>query len=158
VRWRWQDEQARRRRPAGASAAPVILIFMRPVRVLIGAVAVLALGCGGSGATARTPAGSATPSATASGGAGSAAAVARPGLRLKRIGTFSSPVYLTAPPGDRHRLFVVEQGGRIRIVRDGKKLATPFLNVSGAISSGGERGLLSMAFSPSYRKTGLFYI
>ena len=58
------------------------------------------------------------------------AQAARPGLRLKRIGTFSNPVFLTAPPGDRSRLFVVEQGGRVVIVRDGKKLAQPFLDVS----------------------------
>jgi glucose/arabinose dehydrogenase len=132
---------------------------MRRARVLIGAIGVLALGCGGSGATARTPSGSATPTATATaaGSAGSAA-VARPGLRLKRIGNFSSPVYVTSPPRDRHRLFVVEQGGRIRVVHNGRTLAKPFLDVSGAISSGSERGLLSMAFSPSYRSDGLFYI
>ena len=130
---------------------------MRWTRVLVAAVGLLALGCGGNGATARTPAGTATPTATAAGGA-STAAVGRPGLRLKRIGTFSNPVYVTAPPGDRSRIFVVEQAGRIRIVRKGKTLATPFLNVSRSISSGGERGLLSMAFAPDYRRSGLFYI
>ena len=83
---------------------------------------------------------------------------AKPGLRLKRIGSFSSPVYVTAPPGDRRRIFVVEQGGRVRIVRDGKTLSQPFLDVSGRISSGGERGLLSLAFAPDYRKSGLFYV
>jgi glucose/arabinose dehydrogenase len=117
------------------------------------------LGCGGSGdrATARTPdKPSATATATAT--ATPAAVVAKPGLRLKRVGSFSSPVYLTAPPGDRHRVFVVEQGGTIRIVKDGKKLATPFLDISNRISSGGERGLLSMAFAPNYRKSGRFYV
>src|SRR4051794_36504098 len=44
-------------------------------------------------------------------------------VRLKRVGTFRSPVYLTAPPGDRRRLFVVEQRGRIRVVVSGRKLA-----------------------------------
>jgi glucose/arabinose dehydrogenase len=117
------------------------------------------LGCGGSGdrATARTPdkpSATATETATAT----PAAVVAKPGLRLKRVGSFSSPVYLTAPPGDRHRVFVVEQGGTIRIVKDGKKLATPFLDISNRISSGGERGLLSMAFAPNYRKSGRFYV
>ncbi len=84
--------------------------------------------------------------------------VAKPGLRLKRIGNFSSPVYVTAPRGDRHRIFVVEQGGTIRIVKDGKTLAQPFLDISGRISSGGERGLLSMAFAPNYRTSGRFYV
>jgi glucose/arabinose dehydrogenase len=132
---------------------------MRRARVLPAAVVLLALGCGGSGATAGTPNGSATPAATASPSASGAASAARPGLRLRRIGSFSSPVYLTSPPGDRHRLFVVEKTGRIRIVRDGKRLAAPFLDVSGAISANdSERGLLSMAFAPDYRKSGRFYV
>jgi glucose/arabinose dehydrogenase len=132
-------------------------IFMRPTRALIAAVGVLALGCGGSGATARTPSGSPTPTATAA--AGGSAAAARPGLRLKRIARFSEPVYLTSPPGDRHREFVVEKAGRIRIVRDGKTLAKPFLDISGAVNDNySERGLLSMAFAPDYRKSGRFYV
>jgi glucose/arabinose dehydrogenase len=116
------------------------------------------LGCGGGGgrATARTPdkpAATATATATAK-----PAVAAKPGLRLKRIGTFSSPVYVTSPRSDRHRIFVVEQGGTIRIVKDGKKLATPFLDISKRVSSGGERGLLSMAFAPNYRTSGRFYV
>jgi len=115
------------------------------------------LGCGGSGdrATARTP--DATPTATATNTAPSAVA-AKPGLRLKKIGDFSRPVYVTAPPGDHHRIFVVEQGGTIRIVKDGKKLAQPFLNIGSRVSTGGERGLLSMAFAPDYRTSGRFYV
>jgi glucose/arabinose dehydrogenase len=128
--------------------------------VLIAAAVVLVLGCGrdGNRATARTPAtaaGTAEPAATLS---PPPAQVARPGLRLKRIGTFSNPTFLTAPPGDRSRLFVVEQGGRVMIVRNGKKLSQPFLNVSGDISDGGERGLLSLAFAPDYARSGLFYV
>jgi glucose/arabinose dehydrogenase len=130
---------------------------MGRIRLVAAAAALVVLGCGGGGdrATARTPAatGTATKTPTAT-----PAVVAKPGLRLKRIGTFSSPVYVTAPRGDRHRIFVVEQGGTIRIVRDGKKLAKPFLDISGRISSGGERGLLSMAFAPNYRKSGRFYV
>jgi glucose/arabinose dehydrogenase len=150
-----QDEQARRRRPAGASAAPVILDVVRRLRGLIVVAGIVVLGCGGSGdrATARTP--DATPTAT---NAAPNAVAAKPGLRLKKIGSFSSPVYVTAPRGDRHRIFVVEQGGTIRIVKNGKKLAQPFLNIGSRISSGGERGLLSMAFAPDYRTSGRFYV
>jgi glucose/arabinose dehydrogenase len=157
VRWVGQDEQARRRRPAGASAAPVILKRVSRIRLAAAAAALVVLGCGGSGgrATARTPTATSTTTATPT---ATASAVAKPGLKLERIGTFSSPVYVTAPRGDRHRIFVVEQSGAIRIVRDGKKLATPFLDISGRISSGGERGLLSMAFAPNYRKSGRFYV
>jgi glucose/arabinose dehydrogenase len=128
------------------------------MRLLAAAAVLVVLGCGGSGdrATARTPTATATATGTAT--AAPTAVVAKPGLRLKRIGSFSSPVYLTAPPGDHHRQFVVEQGGKIRIVKDGKTLPTPFLDISGRITSGGERGLLSMAFAPNYRKSGRFYV
>ncbi len=81
-----------------------------------------------------------------------------PAVRLERIaGTYPGALYVTAPPGDRSRLFVVEQGGRILIVKDGRPLATPFLDVSGRISTGGERGLLGLAFDPRYASNGLFY-
>ncbi len=120
---------------------------------------VVVIGCGGSGdrATARTP-DKAPVTATDSPAPNGAAAVAKPGLRLKKIGDFSSPVYVTSPRGDRHRLFVVEQGGTIRVIKDGKKLATPFLNIKSRVSAGGERGLLSMAFAPDYRTSGRFYV
>jgi glucose/arabinose dehydrogenase len=68
------------------------------------------------------------------------------------------PTYLTAPPGDRHRLFVVEQAGTIREVKDGRKLAKPFLDIRNQVQAGGERGLLSMAFAPDYAKSGLYYV
>ena len=117
---------------------------------------IVVLGCGGSGdrATARTP--DRTPTATTESSAPSAVA-AKPGLRLNKIGNFSSPVYVTAPRGDRRRIFVVEQGGTIRIVKDGKKLAQPFLNIASRISTGGERGLLSMSSAPSYGRSVRFY-
>jgi glucose/arabinose dehydrogenase len=153
------EDKAWRRRPAGAGAVPVILDGVSRVRLLILAAVVLIVGCGGDGsrATARTPA-EATATATATPTASAAPQVARPGLRLTRIGSFSNPVFLTAPPGDRDRLFVVEQGGRVMIVRNGKTLRQPFLDVSDDISAGGERGLLSLAFAPDYGDSGLFYV
>jgi glucose/arabinose dehydrogenase len=125
-------------------------------RALLAAVLALVVGCGGGGdrATARnSPTASATETPTPT-----ATAAARPGLRLQRIGTFDNPLYVTAPPGDRRRVFVVEQGGRVRVVRDGHKLRRPFLDVSNRISSGGERGLLSLAFAPDYASSGRFYV
>jgi glucose/arabinose dehydrogenase len=80
------------------------------------------------------------------------------GERLVHVGDFTSPLYLTAPPHDRHRLFVVERGGAIQVVRDRVKQPLPFLDVSADIARGGERGLLSMAFPPDYQTTGRFYI
>jgi glucose/arabinose dehydrogenase len=79
-------------------------------------------------------------------------------VRLVKLGTFDSPLYVTAPPGDRRRVFVVEQGGAIRVLRDGKRLATPFLDIHRLVRSGGEQGLLSLAFAPDYARSGLFYI
>jgi hypothetical protein len=79
-------------------------------------------------------------------------------VHLSPIGTFTTPVYVTAPPADPHRLFVVEQAGRIMEVLDGQKLATPFLDISGDVKSGGEQGLLSMAFAPDYATSGRYYV
>src|SRR5581483_1178175 len=79
-------------------------------------------------------------------------------LALQKVGSFDSPVYVTAPPGDAKQLFVVEQTGRIRVVRDGTVLRRPFLDLSGRVSCCGEQGLLSMAFAPGYRRSGRFYV
>jgi glucose/arabinose dehydrogenase len=70
---------------------------------------------------------------------------------------FSSPLNLQN--ANDARLFVVEQGGKIKIIQsDGTVNATPFLDISGQISSGGERGLLGLAFHPDYANNGYFYV
>ena len=79
-------------------------------------------------------------------------------MRLQEIGSFDEPLYVTAPPGDERRVFVVEQGGTIRIVRGDRKLDTPFLDLADRVKGGGEQGLLSMAFAPDYATSGLFYV
>jgi len=80
------------------------------------------------------------------------------GLRAQQVVEgLTNPVYLTAPKNDP-RLFVVEQPGRIRIVKGGVLLATPFLDITARVISGGERGLLSMAFDPAYATNGRFYV
>jgi glucose/arabinose dehydrogenase len=81
------------------------------------------------------------------------------GAKLQTIVTgLSSPLYLTAPPGDLSRLFVVEQTGAIRIIKDGALLPAPFLDISSEISAGGEQGLLGLAFDPGYASTGRFIV
>lgn len=80
-------------------------------------------------------------------------------LKLQALASnLNSPVFLTAPPGDTNRLFVVEQGGTIKVLdrTSGTVLAT-FLTVTG-IASGGEQGLLGMAFDPNYNANGRIYI
>jgi glucose/arabinose dehydrogenase len=133
---------------------------MRFIVSLIICLASVAIGCGG-GDDAAGQTDTAAPQIPLEGSGGSEAddaGTAAAGLRLRRIGTFDTPTYLTAPKGDRHRVFVVEQEGTIRIVRDGRKLAAPFLDIRSDVQAGGERGLLSMAFAPDYAKTGLFYV
>ena len=77
------------------------------------------------------------------------------GLQLVVSG-LTNPVYLTAPDGDQ-RLFVVERGGRILIVKNGVLLPTPFLDIRARVNSNGERGLLSFVFDPQYATNGVFY-
>lgn len=72
--------------------------------------------------------------------------------------SFTSPTYLCALPGDTSRLFVLEQVGRVRIIKNGTVLAQPFLNIQSKVTSGGERGLLGMAFHPDYDNNGYFYV
>jgi glucose/arabinose dehydrogenase len=110
-----------------------MLTAMRLRALLLGALTTL-FGCGGGGASASGDVG------------------------LQRIGTFDEPVYVSSPPGDRRRLFVVERTGRIRVVVDGKVRARPFLDIAGRVSTGGERGLLSVAFAPDYASSGRFYV
>ena len=76
-------------------------------------------------------------------------------IGLEPVGTFSSPIFLTSPPGDP-RLFVVERAGRIQVIDNGTR--TQFLDISDMTTTTSERGLLSMAFDPNYAKDGLFYV
>src|SRR5919112_49597 len=81
------------------------------------------------------------------------------GARLQEIVSgLSSPLYLTAPPGDAARLFIVEKTGAIRIIKDGVLLTDPFLDLSSRVSGGGEQGLLGLAFDPDYATSGRFIV
>jgi uncharacterized repeat protein (TIGR01451 family) len=70
----------------------------------------------------------------------------------------TQPVQVTHAGDGTGRLFVVEQPGTIRIIENGTVLATPFLHLSNLIVSGGERGLLGLAFHPNYSANGFFYV
>jgi glucose/arabinose dehydrogenase len=84
-----------------------------------------------------------------------------PGLTLKLdpfiTSGLSAPVFLTQPLNDG-RIFVVEQAGRIRVIRNGVLQTTPFLDISSRVLGGGERGLLSVAFHPQYATNHFFYV
>ncbi|HXF31468.1 MAG TPA: PQQ-dependent sugar dehydrogenase [Solirubrobacterales bacterium] len=79
-------------------------------------------------------------------------------LTLKRIGKFENPVYVSGAPGYPRLLFVVEQPGRIVVLKQGKRQAKPFLDIRGRVDYEGERGLLSVAFPPDYKTSGDFYV
>ena len=83
----------------------------------------------------------------------------------------SVPVHIAAPPLDPNdpnapeRLFVVEQSGRIRLIKDGALEGTPFLDIDSLVlspgdagASGNEQGLLSVAFHPDYANNGRFFV
>lgn len=87
------------------------------------------------------------------------AAAAPPQIALQTVVSgLSSPVDIETPRDGTGRLFVLEQGGTIRIVQNGVLLGPPFLDVTSIIESGGERGLLGLAFHPSYAQNGRFFI
>jgi glucose/arabinose dehydrogenase len=70
----------------------------------------------------------------------------------------SGLLFATHVPGDPSRIFAVQQSGTIRVIKNGSLLPSPFLNISSRILSGGERGLLGLAFPPDHDTTGLFYV
>jgi glucose/arabinose dehydrogenase len=80
------------------------------------------------------------------------------GVGLKQIGEFDSPAYVEDAPGFKRLLFVVELPGTIRVLRNGKPLGRPFLDISEQVAFGGEQGLFSIAFPPDYRKSRRFYV
>ena len=80
-----------------------------------------------------------------------------PGM-LQLVDNFDNPVYLTSPPGDSARLFVVEQPGRIVVRRNDTTLARAFLDIRGRITYGGEQGLLSVAFDPDFATNHRFFV
>jgi hypothetical protein len=108
------------------------------------AFVVTIVGCGGSGG--GSPSYGAKPVTEAK------------GLRLVRVGTFVTPTYVQGPPGDPSRVMVVEQAGRIRVVRNGRLVRRSFLDIRRLVSAGGERGMLSMAFAPDYATSHRVYV
>jgi glucose/arabinose dehydrogenase len=136
----------------------------RLARVLIlGTVSLLATACTGGGGGASGPATSAVRSSPPL----SASPTEAPspfdptGVRL-RLRPFAdglaAPLLLTTAGDGSGRAFVVEQPGRIRIVQNGRLLPSPFLDISGRIVSGGERGLLGLAFHPDFETNGRFFV
>jgi glucose/arabinose dehydrogenase len=94
-----------------------------------------------------------------------AAPAAAQSVQLAPFGgqTFNLPFYVTGAPGDPSRVFVVEGGGKIQLVKNGVTQPTPFLDISSDVYRGSgcfynDCGLFSMALAPDYATSGLFYV
>ncbi len=112
---------------------------------LTAVLAALAAGCGGGGNSSATSA----VVGTQTGGSGER-------VTLQKVGDFDQPDYVTQPPGGQD-LYVVEQGGTVRIVRGGEVLAKPAIDISGEVTASGEQGLLSIAFPPDFQRSRVVY-
>jgi glucose/arabinose dehydrogenase len=126
---------------------------MRPRLVLavlaLALLAALSLSACGGGSRERTATAIETAATVPSGGT----------LGLRQIGRFEHPVYVAGAPGYPRLLFVVEQEGRIVVMKGGHRLARPFLDIRGRVGyDGAERGLLSVAFPRDYAASGRFYV
>ncbi len=122
------------------------------------AAAMLIAGCG-TGKAARPPASPATDSASPPASASAKGAAGASRLRLVGVAHFEQPIYLTAPRGEASRVFVVQRTGQIALLVNGRKRLRPFLDIHGVVNaSGGEQGLLGLAFPADYVQTGLFYV
>jgi glucose/arabinose dehydrogenase len=84
-------------------------------------------------------------------------------VKLKLIARgFTSPVGMASPKDGSRRIFVIEQGGKIKIVKDGIVSSTPFLSISNKLDglniAYSEKGLLGLAFHPNYKSNGRFFV
>lgn len=84
-------------------------------------------------------------------------------LALQQVGApadFLYPIGVAQPPGETRRLYVVGHSGPIWVVRDGVRLAVPFLDLTSFITGGGlgEAGVLGLAFHPQFQSNGYFYV
>jgi len=142
------------RDPARLARRASVRLMRRHVGIAALASA-LALGAVLAGATA--------PSALASEGPGEEARErtesARAPFRVTRVtGGLRDALYVTGAPGEASRLFVVRQSGTVRILQRGRLTGRLFLNVSGLVRSGGEQGLLGLAFHPGYARNGRIFV
>lgn len=80
-------------------------------------------------------------------------------LRLQPIASgLEAPLALATPRNEPNRLYVAEQAGRVRVIVNGNLRAAPFLDIRNLVTSGGEQGLLGLAFHPNYERNRRFYV
>lgn len=136
--------------PAGPKGDPCgrILDLQAVLTLTLAVVAGLAGGppAGHAGAVPPPAAGLATPDP----------ATVR--VALVQVGSAVDPTAIAASPDASGRLFVTERAGRVRLVHSGRVVDEPYLDISSRVLSGGERGLLSIAFHPRFARNGRFYL
>ena len=108
---------------------------------------------GGTAGTGGGTGGTATFNCTAATGATG-------NLKLTTVASgYSTPLLAKSPKGDGARLFVVQKNGRILLIKNGSKVTTPFLDISGRVTTNAnERGLLGLAFHPNFASNARFYV
>ncbi len=115
--------------------------------LLVVALALVLAACG-AGGVAHT-----------NGAAGGAARAVAAHLRLRKVGSFEEPIYVTGAPGDASRVFVLQKGGEVMLLVGGHVQARPFLNIAALVEAQGEeQGLLGLVFAPDYASSGVFYV
>jgi len=117
-----------------------------------------AVGCGDEDETTTTETTTTTTTGPAARERTPASGDGRGGVRLRRVGGFDQPLYLTQPPEEDEDLYVVEKEGQVVVVDDGGQRPAPFLDLGGKVSTGSEQGLLSIAFAPDYQRSGRVYV
>ena len=144
----------------------------RVVAALLASTTLLA-SCAGPGPTVTpvpttaplpttAPAGSGGPPIVSSSPAGTSPTTSGwepPALVLSVVATgLQRPLWVGSAGDGSGRLFAVEQAGTIRVIRDGRLLSQPYLDLRDRVSSGGERGLLGLAFAPTFARDGRFFV
>lgn len=131
-----------------------------------------ASGSGGNGGAGNAGTSGSSGNSGSSGSAGTAGSsgggcASVPNIHLTPIVSgLTEPVFITSPPGDNSRLFVVEKAGRIRLIKNGLLQATPYLDIRSSSAhpmvyvpaANAEGGLLGMAFHPQYNQSGRFWL
>jgi glucose/arabinose dehydrogenase len=123
---------------------------MRGLGVVLCALALMAAACSSGDESGQTQAHTEPQVTETSGGRG---------LELREVADgLDSPLGIASTPSEPDRLYIVEQPGFVRVVEGGKLLSQPFLDLQDQIVSGGEQGLLSLAFDPDYESNRRFYV
>jgi glucose/arabinose dehydrogenase len=128
-------------------------------RLALLALATLAAACAGEEPERDAPPSTSPPPETDTAPAQTTTEAEPLRLRLERVASgLAGPLHLASTPSEPERLYVAEREGRIRVLEDERLLPEPFLDIAELVRSGGEQGLLSVAFHPDYERNGLFYV